>query len=182
MGVAFQNATVHKCTRVTFVSVTDYIFFIAYRFSSKFPFHTGREATAATTTQARLFNFVDNFLRSHGSYCFSQSFVATYSNVLFNLFRVNCTAVSQNKAFLFFIETNFRIAGYLFQAHRFAIKETVYNTTFIQMSFNNLFNIFYFYFAVEGTFRINDYQRTIFAETMATGFYNHHFILQAKCF
>ena len=182
MGVAFQNATVHERTRVTFVSVANYIFFIAYRFSSKLPLHASGEATAATTTQAGLFNFVNNFLRSHGSYCFSQSFVTTYSNVLFNLFRVNSAAISQNKTFLFFIETDFRIAGYLFQAHRFTIKETVNNATFIQMSFNNLFNIFYFNFAVESAFRINDYQRTIFAETMATGFYNHHFILQAKRF
>ena len=129
--VTFKNAAVHKCARVALVRITDNILFIALGVFGKLPFHTGREAAAATTAQAGFFDLVHNLLRSHLRNSLSQCLITTYSDIFFNSFRIDSAAVCQYQAMLLFVEADFRITRNLLLIDGFTIKQTLYDASFI---------------------------------------------------
>ena len=49
MRISFQNRSVHKSSWITFVRITNNIFFIRFIFKSQFPFQTGRKTCTAST-------------------------------------------------------------------------------------------------------------------------------------
>ena len=65
MRVPFQNGTVHERTRVPFVGVACHVLHRAFRSCRKGPLLTGREACAASASEAGILYALDNVLRSH---------------------------------------------------------------------------------------------------------------------
>ena len=60
VGVAFKDGTVHECARVTFVGVADDVLLVAFLSVGSFPLHAGREASAATATEAGTLHLFDD--------------------------------------------------------------------------------------------------------------------------
>jgi hypothetical protein len=65
MRIAFQNGTIHKCTRIPFIRIAGNIFLIADRNFGELPFQSGRESTAPSSAQSRFFDFIDHLLGRH---------------------------------------------------------------------------------------------------------------------
>ena len=173
MGVTFQNGTVHKCTGVTFVCVTNNVFLIRNAICCKLPFATGGETAAATTAQTGCKDFIDNLLRSHFGKNLTKGHVTVYSDVFFNLFGIDDTTVAERNSLLLLIEGSFS-KGVNFNLV-FVINESVNDSTFEQMFGNDLRNIFDFYVGVESAFWIYHHDRAESAKTEATSLYNLDF-------
>ena len=62
MGVAFEDAPVHKGPGVAFVGVADDIFHVARRIPAEFPLHAGGKTAAAPAPQARGLDLGDHLL------------------------------------------------------------------------------------------------------------------------
>ena len=101
MRIAFQNGSVHECTRVAFVSITYQVLFIARTLLSSIPLEPRRESSTASSSQSGDLDLFDHFFRLHGSQHLLDSLVSVYSDIILDVFRIDHTAVSQNDSLLF---------------------------------------------------------------------------------
>ena len=109
MRVAFEHGTVHECTGVALVSVAAYIFNISIRHdvACELPFHTGREAAAASAAQTGIEDFLNDLLRCHRGQHLVECPVAVSADVFIDVFRIDQTAVAECNTVLLCIECCF---------------------------------------------------------------------------
>ena len=109
MRVAFEHGTVHKCTGVALVSVAAYIFNIGIRddVACELPFHTGREAAAASAAQTGIEDFLNDLFRRHRGQDLVECPVAVSADVFIDIFRIDQTAVAECNTVLLCIECCF---------------------------------------------------------------------------
>ena len=107
MGIAFENGTVHECTRVALVGITTDVLHISVGndISCQLPLHTSGEAAASTSTQTGVEDSLDNVLRLHLCKYLAQSLVTVSAYVLVYILRVDNAAVSQSNTVLLLIES-----------------------------------------------------------------------------
>ena len=77
--------------------------------------------------------------------------------------------VKQNPAHLFLVELHVLKIGNPLMRDRLAIQQTVDDPSFIDMDVNDFGDIFRLHPTIEGAFRIDNHNRTHFAETMTAG-------------
>ena len=106
MRIAFENGTIHECTRISLVSVTANVLLISVRndISCEFPLHTSRESAAASSAETGIEDSLDNVLGSHSCEDLAESLVALSAYVLVDILRIDNTAVSESNTVLLFIE------------------------------------------------------------------------------
>jgi len=75
MRTISKDYTIFKCSRFTFIRITEYIMFFTFCISTKIPFHGSWETCTTTTSKIRLLNFFNNIFRSH-----SNGFLYSISN------------------------------------------------------------------------------------------------------
>jgi len=180
--IAFQNGTVHECSRIAFIGIADDVLLIARRIRAELPLHAGREAGAASASQPGLLHLINDFLRLHGRQDLAQRLIAVDSDVFIDVFRIDLAAVSQRDALLFFIELDLvDIQDLLFGDHVFFRQfQARDNTSLVQMLGDDLLDIFRLDMAVEDLVRINGDDRTFLAESEAAGLDDFDFILKTE--
>ena len=180
MRVTFENASVHECTRVAFVSVTAYIFLIGIRndSSGEFPLHTCGESTAATASQTGIQNCLDNIFRLHFVYYFCKSFIAVSCDIFVNIFGIDDTAVSQSNTVLLLVETCFVQGLDSLVSYCFIIEQFLDRIAFDQMFFHNLRHMLCLDSGIERAFRIDNHNRAKGTQTETAGLDNLNFFLQ----
>ena len=165
MGITFQYGTIHKCTRVTFVSVTDYVFLRSFIRCAQSPLTSCGESAAASAAKTRVCHALDNVFRSHFRKSLAKSCIAVHGNVFFDVFGIDHTAVTQCHTLLCLIETSLG-KSCLYMRVRFhyciciIVYKTLYRTSLQQMFFHDLRNIIYRNTAVECAVRIDNDNRT----------------------
>ena len=104
-GVALKNRTVHKCSRVTLISVTDNILFIIVLIIGKLPFSACRESAAAASAKSGGKNLINNSLAVHRQ-CFCKSGVCPKTQRFVYIFRVNGAAAVKCNSMLLLVKVN----------------------------------------------------------------------------
>ena len=104
--ITFHYGTIHKCTRVTFITVTYYVAYFFFLACNLRPFLAGRETSAATSAKSGFDHFIDDILWSHVEESFGHSLEAAYCDIFINGFCVDISAVFQNDPGLLIQERN----------------------------------------------------------------------------
>ena len=185
MGVTFEKGSVHECTGVTFVGVTDNVLLIGDRRLGERPLTTGREAAAAASAQTGIEDFLDNVIGRHLGQNLFQCEVTVACDVFVDVFRIDDTAVTECNTLLLLVECSIvegngcRI-GLLFFAG-IGVNKAFNDTTLEQVFFNDFGDIFLLDHGVEGSLGINDHDRAECAETETTGHNDLDFIFKTLC-
>ena len=180
MRVTFQDGTIHECTRVTLVGITDDVFLIGSVLGAEFPFQTGGETSAATTAETRFLNDVDG---GSGIVLFQnagQSLVTVTCDVLVDVFGIDETAVTQSDTHLFLVETHVLGVGNVFLVLGVFIKQTLHFSTLDDVLVHNFEAIFRGHLGVESVIGKDLHDGAFFAEAEATG--GHHLNVVVKTF
>ena len=93
--VAFDRTTVHKRTRVAFVSVTDNVFLIGLLIGGKLPFQAGWKTCTTPTAKAGFFHFINHISRLHFGQHFCHCFITANRQVVVDIFRIDNPAVAK---------------------------------------------------------------------------------------
>jgi hypothetical protein len=185
VGVALHGTTVHKGTRVTLVSITDYILYRTRRFAAELPLQAGGEASTTTTSQTGAFYLINYLLRGHLKQHVAQGLVTTYGNVVFYPLRVDVTAITKDNTLLLLIEVYIPIIRYCLTVNGVLIKKMCYWLSITKVRLDNLWDIINANVSIKDTFRFNDNNGTLLAEAVAASeihlhpFYpqlSHHFL------
>ena len=91
--IAFHHAAVHKCARITLITIADHIFNFFILRQHLRPFPSGGKSAAAAPAQRRLRHFVHNLLRRHIEQSLCHRSVSAHRYVLLNGFGVNPSTV-----------------------------------------------------------------------------------------
>ncbi len=95
VGISLQYTSVHECARVTFVSIAAYVFFVPFGLHRQFPLQAGGETSAASASEAGLFDLIDHLFRCHLSQCLCQRPVPVICYIFVDILRIDDAAVSQ---------------------------------------------------------------------------------------
>ena len=185
MGVALQYGTIHECTRVALVCVTNNVLLVGYRSASELPLSAGGESAAAASAKAGSQDGVDNILGSHFLNDFRQSEVAVHSDVLIDNFRVDNTTVTESNTLLLLIELRLGQRGNGFFdlsiVGSIIVNKTLHDTALEKMFLDDLRNILSGYTAVEGSLGIYNHDRAKCTQTKATGLNDFDFVFKPFC-
>ena len=99
--ITFHYRTIHKCSRVTLITVTNHIMNRISLACYLNPFLTCREAAATTSADTGFINLINNQIRIHLKHCFLQSLETAACYVFFQRFCIKFTTVLQNNSCLF---------------------------------------------------------------------------------
>ncbi len=99
-----QHRAIHKCTRITFISVAADIFEISHCIGRKLPLEARREACSATSSKAGCLYLINNLLRCHLCEYFRQCHIAIRTNILINILRINYATVPQCNSLLLLVK------------------------------------------------------------------------------
>ena len=94
MRITFQDRTIHECTGVAFIGITDYIFLRSLHLPGNLPFESGRETAAPSAPKAAIHDFFDHFIGSHFRKGFPQGDITVTGDVFVDVFRIDETAVA----------------------------------------------------------------------------------------
>ena len=132
IGIAVEDRTVHECTWVTFVSVTDQILLVTGGSFTERPFDTGRETATTTTTQTGLLDFLNNFFGCHGHGFFDAGETPMGEKIVEAL-SVDSATTGENNALLFIEELVVIFAGNLL-CDRLVLEHVLFNNLRHQFS------------------------------------------------
>ena len=167
MWVALHNGTVHECTGISFVGVTNHVFDIRLLFVGKFPFQSRRETATATSAKSRTFDNINNVRRLFVKQAIGQCKVSFTGDILFNIFGIDKTTVTQCDAELFPVEIHvFGVADGMFR-FRIYIQQPFDSSSSDDMLVDDFFRIFGSDLGVKGIIRDNFHDRTFFTEAEA---------------
>ena len=179
--VTFEDGTVHECTRVTFVGVTYNVLLVGNAGSGELPLSAGGETAAPSAAQAGVGDGLDNIFRSHFLQHLSQCEVTVHSDVFFDVFGVDNTAVPQCNSLLLLVESSVVQRGSssgVFVFNAILVNQTVYDTALQQVFFYDFRDIIFGNHAVEGSFGVDDHDRAQSAQTETTGHNDLDFVSQ----
>ena len=179
VGVTFENGTVHECAGVAFVRITYDVFLACGLCFGEGPLSACGEACAAASADAGIKNGLDNFLGSHGGERLCESLVAVACYVFVDAFGIDNAAVTECNAVLLCIEGSLVESEDVVALYGFAVKELANGVTANEVFGNDFVHIFGLNLAVEGTFGINDHDRTECAKTETTGGNDLDFVCDA---
>ncbi len=91
--VSLHDGAVHECSRVSLVSIADHVFLLRLVLGSNLPLQTGRESSAASSSQAGLLDFIYYGFWTAVEQTVCESKIAVASNILLNILRINQSAV-----------------------------------------------------------------------------------------
>ncbi len=111
MGVALQQAPVHKGARVSLVGIAEDILFISSRGTAEFPFKTRHKAGSPPATQPGVFHFGDYRLGSHPPKNFGHGGITAVGNIIENIKGIDMPDRFQKNPGLQFIEGDIISAG-----------------------------------------------------------------------
>ena len=138
--ITFHYRTIHKCSRVTLITVTNHIMNRISLACYLNPFLTCRKAAATTSADTGFINLINNQIRIHLKHCFLQSLETATCYVLIQRFCIKLTTVLQNNTGLFRDKRNiFRSAAY-FTA--FLIKQSLDSFITLNTLLKNLLAVF----------------------------------------
>ena len=147
MRISLHHASIHKCSRISLVTVTYHIFYFRILCQNLSPFSSGWEAAASTPTERCLRNFIYYLLWCHIEQSLCNGTVTAHRYVLFDRFRIDTSAILQRHTGLLFVERNLFL---FFVSHTLLvmINQSLDDTVIYDTLFNNLFTVFYFYFDI----------------------------------
>ena len=182
--VTFQNGTVHKCARVTFVRVADDILFVTRLVFLKLPFDAGGESRAAASAQTGGLDLINDILGAHGLENFMKRLIAADANVLVDVLGIDLAAVAQGDSLLFLIKTDlFNVidfgTGILVNViHLHVTNDIAADDVLI----DDPVRVLRFYMGIENTIRKNCDDRSLLAEAKAAGLDDTDLVLQLMLF
>ncbi len=182
MGVPFDGRPVHICTGVTFVGVTNHVFYVAGHFAGNIPFKPGGESGTAAAPESGNFQFFDNLLGGHLKEGLFQSYIAFPGNIFIDAFRIDDTAVPQYHPQLFLVEFDILDSNLALISFTFLVQELLNFPALYNLFSNDGLSIFGLYFYIERIFRKNLNDRPLFTEPETTGLYNLNLILNTLFF
>ena len=172
MGITFHDWTIHKCSRISFITIADYITDLFRLTRYLWPFSSRRKSCSASSTKACICNRLNHCFRSHFKHSFFERLICSYRHCILNMLCINMTAVSQHQTGLLGIEWNFFLCLiymtiiFIHQScNRFSMKNRL---------FKNFFAVFQFYFQIQIVIRFNTNQRTHLTESMASAHLKSH--------
>jgi len=142
MRVTLKDGSVHKCSRVAFVCVTANILLTAvfYEVSCKLPFLTCGEARTASSAKSTVKDSFYNLVGSHFGKNLTECLISVCTYVLFNVFRVNNTAVTKSNSLLLLVEACVCKSNCFLVNNFFAcisVNKSFNNSSFKEMFFYN---------------------------------------------
>jgi len=96
MRIAFQNAAVHECTRITLIRVADEVLGGSSRGAGKRPFFGSGETCTTPATQTGFHDFIDHIFRRHFCQHFCKCHVPVFGNIIFNVLRIDLAAITKD--------------------------------------------------------------------------------------
>ena len=181
--ITFHNGTVHKCPRVTFITVT---YDIAVFFSltcNLFPFLSGWEAAASTSAKTGFVNNINNLIGSHFEKCLLKGGKAAACKILVEGLSVKFAAVLQYNTCLLCDKRDF-IRCFVRNTVLF-VKEALYNIITLYAAFKDLFTVRNLYFGILYDFVafLDTNKRSKFTDTLAACFLDAEmlaFVMRSK--
>ena len=177
--IAFEQAAVHVCARVAFVSVDDHVLRSARRLARSLPLIARREARPSAAAQIGLRHFLNHAIGRHLVKRLRQRRVTAYPDVIEDAGRIDQDVVFEQDALLIFVERNLRrrphaLAGFVVQVQQprddFVAEHGL---------FDDRGNVLHLRMQVADAFRLDHHQRTAFAEAVAAGAPQPHLAAQA---
>jgi len=181
--VTFHYGTIHKCSRVTLITITYYIMNRISLTGYLNPFLTCREATASTSADTGFINLINNQIRVHLKHCFLQSLKTAACYVFFQRFCVKFTTVLQNDSCLFRNKRNIFWSTAYFTA--FLIKQSLNCFITLNAFFKNFLAVFDLNLCILDHIvtLLNTNQRSKFTDTLTSCFlytYMCIFVMRSK--
>ena len=168
--ITFHYGAIHKCTRVTLITVTynvaDFFFLTGYLR----PFLTGRETSSATSTKSGFRYFIDNLLRRHIKESFCHSLKSADCNIFINRFCIDISTVFKNDSCLLIQERNIRWMWT--DSIMITIKQSAYRLTFHNSTLYDFLTVFHLYMHILIIVRLDFHKRSKFAKSLASGLNN----------
>ena len=174
MRIVFHDASIHECTRVAFVAVTDNVLRERGLTCHLGPLTTGLETAAATATQVTFGDFVDDLVCTHIKECLFECDIAADTQIFFNRVGIDLAAVLQCKALLLLIERDF-ILLCIYHAVQL-ISQTLDQFPIFDGLCNDFLTVGNRDLGVKPALRLNADQRSDFAEARATALGDTDFI------
>ena len=178
VGIAFQDAAIHKGPWVAFVSVAYRVLGRSFGQAGKLPLQARGEARSSTTTQSGTLNLVNDFVGRHLTEDFAKSSVATSDDVLLDALGINQATVTQDDAKLFTVKRDVLIMRDGLVGMGFHIGETFENSSLDQRLLDQFGDVGRLHKTVKDAFRIDDYHRPHDTEATTASFNYPHFVLQ----
>ena len=153
MRITLHDASVHKCTGISFITVTYYIllrFVLTFYLS---PFTSGRKSAAASAAKSGFCDLINYFITAHIEKSFFKCSISPCSNVFFYGISVNLSAVFKDYTILLFVERDLFL--FLNRKIVLTVSKTFYVFAVLYSFFYNLFAVINGYFGVEPSLRIN---------------------------
>src|SRR5208283_521172 len=98
--ISFEHAPVHERSRISFIGIADDIFLFAFRLVNDSPFQPRRISRSTPAAQSALPDLLDKFNRLELGEDFCKGIVTADSNILFDAFSIDLTAVLQDNLLL----------------------------------------------------------------------------------
>src|SRR4030043_1539728 len=172
LGVTFHDRPVHKCTRITLITIGNNHLDCTPRPFSMPPLYAGRESSATPAPEICLFYLLNHLFRAHrGKHLFNSS-ITTNSNVMIDVIGIYSSIIPQCNSQLFLIKWD--IFHYLngFFKKSASIKEVSYRITCHIGNRNNSPYIFFSDLLIKITMRFDLHNRTFLAYPLTTCLYN----------
>ena len=168
MRIAFERRAIHVGSRITFVRIANHVLLALGLSGSKRPLLARRETRTAAATKTRTRDLVNDLLRLHFEENFFESLVAIASDVVFDLVRINHAAVAEDDSELLLVEVD-SIDGHERLALIVVVEQAIHDTSLDEMLLNNRVGVLRLDANIEGIFGEDLDDRSLFAETEATG-------------
>ena len=181
--ITFHYGAIHKCSRVTLITITYYIMNRISLTGYLNPFLTSREATASTSADTGFINLIDNQIRIHLKHRFLQRLETTACYVFLQRFRIKFATVFQNDSCLFCDKRDILWSAAYLTA--FLIKQSLDCLVSLNALFKNLLAVFDLNLCVLDyvVTLLDTNQRSKFTDTLTSGFLHTYvciFVMRSK--
>ena len=169
LRIAFQLGAVHEGARVAFVGVAHDVLLVAGGLFAELPFQAGGEAGAAAAADARLLDLIDDLIGGHLGERLGEGGPSVHGDVFVDAFGIDDAAVCAGDLVLMAEEVDFAEDRHLAFHRRTLVKVFLRDAALEQMLFRNACDGALFESVVENAAGIDHDDRTLVADTVATG-------------
>ena len=169
LRIAFQLRTVHEGARVAFVGIAHDVLLGAGRLFAELPFQTGGEAGAAASADARELDLIDDLIGGHLGERLGEGGPSVHGDVFVDAFGIDDAAVCPGHLVLVAEEVDFTEDRHLAFNRRTLVKVFLRDAALEQMLFRDACNGALFEPVIENAAGIDDDDRTLVADAVATG-------------